>query len=1063
MPLKKIDSRIRTLIENGVYKGHRSMFVVVGDKNRNQIVNLHYILSKCSVKTRRKVLWCYKKDLGFSSNRRKRMREIKRKIKQGTLDPEATDPFELFISSNDIRFCYYKETTKTLGNTYGMLVLQDFEALTPNILARTIETVEGGGLVIMLLKNMASLSSLYSMTMDVHSRYRTEAYSQVVPRFNERFILSLASCPMTLVVDEELNVLPISSHIRNIKSLKEEALAEARKNGMLGKHEDDTALALSIQESAAARELKEVKISLAEEQPVGALVETARTLDQARALLVFVEAISEKTLRSTVTLTAARGRGKSAALGLAIAAAIGYGYSNIFVTSPSPENLTTLFEFVVLGLKALGFEETADFNVVASKMDDESYAAVTRINVFRDHRQTVQYILPQDSDKLGQAELVVIDEAAAIPIQHVKALLGNYLVFLASTVNGYEGTGRSLSLKLIKKLREQAAGLAAGSSATEGNEGMALGRALREITLKEPIRYGEDDAVESWLHSLLCLDVKPIPRLGARTPHPSECELYCVDRDALFSYHAGSEAFLQRMMALYVASHYKNTPNDLQLMSDAPAHRLFVLLPPVDPSSPELPEVLAVIQVCLEGRISRASVMSSLARGKRGSGDLIPWTVAQQFQDNDFASLSGARVVRIATHPEYTRMGYGSRALELLTEYYTGNLSTLAPFDPTAGDEAQNGGRGSSSTTSLLKEKVKPRKDVPPLLVPVSQRAPERLDYVGVSYGMTQGLFNFWKRGAFVPVYVRQTANEMTGEHTCIMLRPLPSAAGGSSVADNWIQQYFLDFRARFFELLSFNFKTLPPALALSVLSPPRTLDLDGLIPPLGYSELLVHFSEHDLKRLQVYALSLVDYHVVMDLIAKIARLYFLDRIPDAKLRVTQAAILLAVGAQHHTVDEVVAQLKRPSAQILALFAQGIKALEKALRAIQEAHVAEELPSATAKYADTTAAMDVGQSSERVAELLRDESLAQYTIAGRNEDWDEALGAAAGTGAVPSSVSIASTRKRKRDAAPSSAKKASVDIGTMEREAKRTKAAKAAERSKRAKRGRSKGRKKAGK
>lgn len=32
------------------------------------------------------------------------------------------------------------------------------------------------------------------------------------------------------------------------------------------------------------------------------------------------------------------------------------------------------------------------------------------------------------------------------------------------------------------------------------------------------------------------------------------------------------------MMALYVASHYKNTPNDLQLMSDAPAHHLFVLL-----------------------------------------------------------------------------------------------------------------------------------------------------------------------------------------------------------------------------------------------------------------------------------------------------------------------------------------------------------------------------------------------------------------------------------------------------------------------------------------------------
>ena len=41
-----------------------------------------------------------------------------------------------------------------------------------------------------------------------------------------------------------------------------------------------------------------------------------------------------------------------------------------------------------------------------------------------------------------------------------------------------------------------------------------------------------------------------------------------------------SEQFLKRMMYLYVSSHYKNSPNDLQLMSDAPAHRLFALLNP---------------------------------------------------------------------------------------------------------------------------------------------------------------------------------------------------------------------------------------------------------------------------------------------------------------------------------------------------------------------------------------------------------------------------------------------------------------------------------------------------
>lgn len=61
-----------------------------------------------------------------------------------------------------------------------MLVLQDFEALTPNLLARTVETVEGGGLgrvnlglyypntnylVVFLLQSVNSLRQLYTMTM----------------------------------------------------------------------------------------------------------------------------------------------------------------------------------------------------------------------------------------------------------------------------------------------------------------------------------------------------------------------------------------------------------------------------------------------------------------------------------------------------------------------------------------------------------------------------------------------------------------------------------------------------------------------------------------------------------------------------------------------------------------------------------------------------------------------------------------------------------------------------------------------------------------------------------
>ena len=199
----------------------------------------------------------------------------------------------------------------------------------------------------------------------MHARYRTSAHDSVVARFNERFILSLGSCDDCLVLDDELNVLPISRG-KDIKPIE-----EAR-----GKSKEES-------------ELKDLKDSLADTKPIGDLVKLSKTIDQAQAILTFVDAIAEKTLSSTVTLTAGRGRGKSAALGLAIAAALAHGYSNIFVTSPSPENLKTLFEFIFKGMDVLGYEEHLDYDIAQSTNPDFN-KAIVRVNVFRDHRQTIQ-------------------------------------------------------------------------------------------------------------------------------------------------------------------------------------------------------------------------------------------------------------------------------------------------------------------------------------------------------------------------------------------------------------------------------------------------------------------------------------------------------------------------------------------------------------------------------------------------------------------------------------------------------------------------------------------------
>lgn len=84
-----------------------------------------------------------------------------------------------------------------------------------------------------------------------------------------------------------------------------------------------------------------------------------------------------------------------------------------------------------------------------------------------------------------------------------------------------------------------------------------------EITLTEPIRYNGQDNAEKWLNDLLCLDCgiglgdSVSNGQDQHQPAASDCQLFLVDRDALFSGGARSERFLQRLMSIYVSSHYK--------------------------------------------------------------------------------------------------------------------------------------------------------------------------------------------------------------------------------------------------------------------------------------------------------------------------------------------------------------------------------------------------------------------------------------------------------------------------------------------------------------------------
>ena len=74
----------------------------------------------------------------------------------------------------------------------------------------------------------------------------------------------------------------------------------------------------------------------------------------------------------------------------------------------------------------------------------------------------------------------------------------------------------------------------------------------------------------------------------------------------------------------------------------------------------------------------------------------------------------------------------------------------------------------------------------------------------------------------------------------------------------------------------------------------------------MASSELSILLTPFDLKRLESYANNMLDYHVILDLLPIVASLYFQKRLGnDIRMSALQSSILLALGLQHKTIEEV--------------------------------------------------------------------------------------------------------------------------------------------------------------
>lgn len=347
-------------------------------------------------------------------------------------------------------------------------------------------------------------------------------------------------------------------------------------------------------------------------------------------------------------------------------------------------------------------------------------------------------------------------------------------------------------------------------------------------------------------------------------------------------------------------------------------------------------------------------------------------------------------------------MGYGKRALKLLKKYYEGQFVSLNDKD-VAGEEEEEQAIETldDEQLGLLNETIKPRKTVPTLLKRLHERRPENIDYIGTSYGLTGDLLKFWKRHAFVPVYLSQKSNDLTGEHSCIMITAL------KPLHLKWLSEFYADFRRRVMRLAGKAFSPFTTSLVLSLLDN-NTVKAEAAGKLESRADIDHSLLPHEIRRIDSYTRNQVEFRLILDLTYDIAFMYFQDKFPQLSLDAIQKAILIGIGLQHKNIDTICEEFNMPANQILAKFYDSMKKISKSLRRIVEAEIESELFPAENETGATTpmkrlapmqsmdkeledAAKDISAKQKKELEKLKKDNLAQFAIKGDEAEWSRAI------------------------------------------------------------------------
>lgn len=322
-----------------------------------------------------------------------------------------------------------------------------------------------------------------------------------------------------------------------------------------------------------------------------------------------------------LVLSADRGRGKTSVLGISAVQLLIKGKQHIVLTASRYDQVSTAFKQACQLLQ----------NECPGCVMHLEKAGLLKFE-YQQQTKTIEFIAP---DQLvlrpSLADVLMVDEAAHLPTPLLTGLLKtHHRIIFATTLHGYEGSGRGFELRFKKTLN-------------------TFTPNWQSVHLQSPVRWAEYDPLESAINHALLLDSQLDTELDF-----NHFNLERLTTNNVATQHlACNPKQLQSVFNLLVHAHYQTTPNDLQQLLSAPNLQLFIA---------EVDQKIVGVALCVvEGAVTNST--------ERLHGHLVPQLLVNNYTQTDFLALSTWRVMRVAVHPSVQKMGIGKQLLTTIKAF----------------------------------------------------------------------------------------------------------------------------------------------------------------------------------------------------------------------------------------------------------------------------------------------------------------------------------------------------------------------------------------------------------